>query len=412
MLGRVTCFFVSLKDYNRSFWAANVSELFERVAFYGMTPMLVVYLTEARHIPDATAIRISGNFGMVTYGLAALSGFLADLLGYRRAILLAYALLSVGYLATGQATSYGGILAALLLVAVGASLIKPIITGTVQKSCSDAQRAVGFSVYYTLVNVGGSIGPNLSAAVRGRFGVESVFVSSAAAAAVALLLVLLVYREPAGPEAGDKRTLGQFGGDFLRVITNPRLMLLFLFVACFWSMFFAFMNVLPLYLRDDLHVSPALLGLIPSLESIAVICLQVIVGYLVRGMAPFRAILLAILVSAAGVAFMGVYPLALFAGLGVMIFALGEMIYSAHFYHYLGNMAPKGQTGMYMGFAFLPIAMGSFISGQIGGPIASYFRVTLQAPQMMWFGFAAVGLAAGIGLAVLTRTSTPSDRVA
>ncbi len=55
-----------------------------------------------------------------------------------------------------------------------------------------------------------------------------------------------------------------------------------------------------------------------------------------------------------------------------------------------------------MGFAFLPIALGYFLAGLIGGPAYAFFRDTLHRPQMMWFAFAAVGLLSAIGLALLT----------
>lgn len=397
------------RGYERSFWAANLSELFERIAFYGMAPMLVVYLTEVRGFSAETAISIGGNFGGVTYGLAALSGFVADWLGYRRALMLAYVSLASGYFLVGRMSTYPAIVGSLLLVAVGASLVKPIITGTVQKTCSEERRAVGFSIYYMLVNVGGFVGPNIATWVRGAAGAQTVFYVSTAACCFALLGVFFAYREPAAAAGEQRRSIGQFFADFAAVLGNGKLVLLFLLVAGWWSMFFQFMNVLPLYLRDDLHVAPRLM-FIPGLGAAAVMCFQVVVGYLVRHLEPFRAVLLALVVSSAGVAIMGIHASVVLAALGVIGFAIGEMIYSAHFYHYLGNIAPAGQTGMYMGFAFLPIALGSFLSGQIGGPVSSYFRESLHAPEMMWFAFASVGLVSAFGLwllTALTRRSAP-----
>jgi dipeptide/tripeptide permease len=139
-------FLKSLKDYNRPFWVANGSELFERLAFYGTSSMLVTFLTETRGFEKGEAMRLGGLFGMLVYGLPVLSGFLADLLGYRRALLLAYALLGTGYLLLANVTGYWPLAGSLLVIAAGASLVKPTITGTVQKTCGEANRAVGFSI--------------------------------------------------------------------------------------------------------------------------------------------------------------------------------------------------------------------------------------------------------------------------
>ena len=402
---RVLGFLRSLTTYSRPFWVANLSELLERVAFYGMTPILVIYLTGSRGFENTSAIRLSGNFGLVVYGLAAMSGFLADLMGYRRAMMLAYGSLAGGYFLAGRTESYGGIVGSLILVAFGASLIKPSITGTVQKTCLDAQRSVGFSIYYTLVNVGGFLGPNLSGAVSRHLGVESVFGVSAGVVLLALVLVWALFREPPHDPDRERKSFAGFLRDARRVLAHRRLVLLFVFLTGFWSMFFQFYGPLPLYLTQDLGLSTTSVGLIISLDPFAIICFQVVVGYLIRKMVPFRAILLGVLVSSIGLALIGVYPSAVMAGIGVLVFSVGEMIYSAHFYHYMGNIAPPGQVGMYMGFAFLPIALGSFLSGQIGGPIAAYCRDVLHRPQAMWFAFAAVGLAAAAGLALLTFLS-------
>jgi len=133
----------------------------------------------------------------------------------------------------------------------------------------------------------------------------------------------------------------------------------------------------------------------------------VIVGYLTRNVATGRAIFAAACVSSAGIALIGLHRSVLLAAAGVLVFAVGEMIYSAHFYHYLGDIAPPGQVGLYMGFAFLPIALGSFLAGQIGGPVSFYFRDALHWPEGMWFAFAAVGFVSAAGLAVLTYLFNP-----
>lgn len=403
MFQGIAKFFRSLREYHASFWTANLSELFERVAFYGMTTILVLFLTKSRGFSSSTAIYIGGYFGLFTYGLAAFSGFIADLLGYRRAMLSAYALLAAGYFLVVTVQGTVPILGSLFLIALGASLIKPSITGTVQKVCTEPQRALGFSIYYTLVNVGGAIGPNLSGQVRDRMGVESVFYCSAGAATLAFLLILFAFREPvaaAGAEA--RKNLGAFLRDFGRVLINWRLMTLILLVAGFWSMFFQFYGPLPLYLTDDLHASTRDLGLVISLDALAIVCLQVVVGYFVRNLAAGRAIFIAALVAAAGIAFIGVAPSIWIVGIGILIFAVGEMIYSAHFYRYLGSIAPPDQIGMYMGFAFLPIALGYWLAAQIGAPAYDFFKNTLHQPQLMWFVFAAVGVVSAFGLLLMT----------
>lgn len=400
---RLLRFFRSLKDFDRSFWSANVSELFERIAFYGMTTFLVLYLSQSKGLSETMSGIVGGYFGLLTYGLAALSGFLADMLGYRRAMLLAYSLLAGGYFLTGQVSGTAPILGSLLLIAFGASLIKPSITGTVQKTCTEAQRPLGFSIYYMLVNIGGFIGPNLAGQIRDRAGASAALSASAASAGVALLLVLLLFREPAAANGVDRKRFGAFLRDFGRVLSNVRFLLLILLVGGFWSMFYQFYVALPLYATNDLKITSGVLGFVVSLDAAAIVCLQVIVGYLARNLPAARAVLIAAVVASAGVAVIGLHPSVASIVVGILIFSVGEMIYSAHFYRYLGSIAPPDQIGMYMGFAFLPIALGYFLAGLIGGPIYLFCKQTLGAPQLMWFAFAGVGLASAVGMGLLAR---------
>ncbi len=393
-----------MKEFNRSFWSANVSELFERVAFYGMTAMLVLYLHDVRGISESAAIGLNGNFGLVVYSLPVLSGVIADWLGYRKAFLLAYICLGAGYLLVGQFTTYWSIAGALLLVAFGASIVKPAVTGTVQKTCLSAQAAVGFSIYYMLVNVGGFLGPNVSGFVSNTLGlgVERIFYASALAIVIAILLIVFLFREPTEEKGEDEEgiTFSIFLRNFFTVIKNGQMMFLFLWVTLYWSIFFQFFGAFPLYLTNDLGITEQGAAFIISLDAAAIVCLQVLVGYLVRNMITIRAILIGFLISSIGVMSMAIYPAVWAAAIGILIWAIGEMFYAAHFYKYMGDMAPKDQVGMYMGFAFLPVALGSFLSGVIGGPVSSFARETLGAPQLMWLIFGGIGIVSVIGLTV------------
>jgi len=387
-----------VRGFSRPFWAANVSELFERIAFYGMAPVLVPYLTQVRGFDETSAIRIGGNLGFVVYGLTILSGMLADWLGYRRAMILAYFLLAAGYAGVRVAPGFPAVVAALALVAFGASIIKPAITGTVQRTCSEDRRPVGFSIYYTLVNVGGFLGPNVSGFVAANAGLALVFPSCAIAIALALGLVLLLYREDAGAAARPKQSLGGLLRDFAGILATPRLMTLFILVAGFWSLFFQFYGAFTTYLTQDLGVSQQRANFIISIDAALIVACQVVAGYLTRHWSTARAVWIAAFIGTAGYGVIGLHASPAVAAAGVVVFSIGEMIYSAHFYKYLGSLAPAGQEAMYLGFAFFPIALGSLLAGWIGGPIAAWARVTLHAPERMFWGFGAVGLAAAAGL--------------
>ncbi len=59
----------------------------------------------------------------------------------------------------------------------------------------------------------------------------------------------------------------------------------------------------------------------------------------------------------------------LYASLGIIIFAFGEMSSSPKFTEYVGKIAPPGKEALYMGTSFLPVAAGNYFAGLISGPV-------------------------------------------
>jgi len=125
-----------LRRYSPTFWTANVMELFERAAYYGMNSILAGYLTLAvaeggLGFSTQSVGFLQGIVYAFTYVFPILGGALADRYGYRRMLLVAFSLLAAGYFAAGQASAYGVVFVSLLVMATGSGLFKPIITGTI-----------------------------------------------------------------------------------------------------------------------------------------------------------------------------------------------------------------------------------------------------------------------------------------
>jgi len=91
----------------------------------------------------------------------------------------------------------------------------------------------------------------------------------------------------------------------------------------------------------------------------------------------------------------------------LICFALGEVTLSPRFYDYCSRLAPKGQEGLFMGYAFLPVAIGYFIAGRLGGWLVHYFGEVLHRPQSMWFVVAGVGAVTTVAMIVYDRVVKP-----
>jgi len=141
-----------------------------------------------------------------------------------------------------------------------------------------------------------------------------------------------------------------------------------------------------------------------------VICFQILVSYLTRRIPTFPAMTLGLLISSLAWLILAVHPTTFGLVASLVFLALGEMTQSARYYEYISRLAPPGRQGLYMGYAFLPIAIGYFIAGPLGGYLLHYFGDVLHRPQQMWWVVAAVGIIGAILMLIYDKVFKPGNQ--
>ena len=184
--------------FPRTFWTGNGAELCERAAYYGTFIALRTYLIRVVGLDDVEAGVVAGMFGGWIYLVPFFTGAAADRMGFRKALILAFSLLTVGYGMLGVFSTLPPVLVGLALIVLGGAFVKPVITGTVAKSSDDTNRARAFSIFYMVVNIGSFTGKTIVAPMRIEMGVDTVPFFSAGACLLALFLVILIYKPPKG----------------------------------------------------------------------------------------------------------------------------------------------------------------------------------------------------------------------
>lgn len=89
------------KGFSKAFWVSNTVELFERMAYYAVFIVLTIYLSNILGFNDFEASMISGLFSGGLYLLPIFTGAYADKIGFRKSMIIAFSLLSAGYLGLG-----------------------------------------------------------------------------------------------------------------------------------------------------------------------------------------------------------------------------------------------------------------------------------------------------------------------
>src|SRR5258708_753893 len=173
--------------FARPFWVANTSEIFERLSYYGAFASLALYLQEKLNFSTEQTGTLTGIFGGMVWFLAIFGGAAADRLGFRRALSMAYLILAVAYFLIGSIAApwlapvrnalplslFVGFI--LVLPALGIALVKPSVVGTTARESKENVLSRGYSIYYTMVNIGGAAGPLFASWAHRHLGVENVY---------------------------------------------------------------------------------------------------------------------------------------------------------------------------------------------------------------------------------------------
>jgi POT family proton-dependent oligopeptide transporter len=404
--------------FERPFWVANISELFERLSYYAAFASLARYLHETLSFPAAQASSLTGLFGGLVWFLAAFGGTLADRLGFRRSLSLAYFILSGSYFLLGSLGSswLSPIRAAvplwllvgfvLMLPALGIALVKPCVVGSTARASKENVRSIGYSIYYTLVNIGGAAGPYVASWVHQHMRVESVFRVAALSVFLMFFAVLLLFKEPRRSNETQTASTGAAWRNFLMVLGNPQFMIFLLIFSGYWIVYWQEFIILPIYVHDYVNSSTDT-ELMLVTGPLTVIALQLLISFLMKKVAAFRAITLGTLVSALAWVILVVHPTPAMAVVTLFVVSLGEIIQSPRYYEYISRLAPAGQQGTYMGFAFLPIGIGSLIAGPLGGLLLHHFGEVQHQPQRIWWVVTGIGVLTALLLYLYDRIVKP-----
>jgi MFS family permease len=348
-----------------------------------------------------------------------LAGTVVDRYGFKRSLLACFSIFTLGYFLIGLAGLPAGqgivqavgprnwMLMALVVTAIGGSLIKPSIVGTVARTTTPETASLGYSIYYTLVNFGGAVGPMLAMLVRQNVGISYVLVMSSLTSLALVLGTLIFYKEPPRPaDAPPPTSMAKVVRDMLTVFRNVRFMAFLAIFSGFWAMFWHVFYALPFYVRDYLKFER--FEIIETVDAWTIIIVTVPITALAKKLKPLTAMVLGFVLATACWFIMAGVPTLTFTIAAIVVFALGEGLQSPRYYEYVASLAPKEQVGTYMGFAFLPIALGTFIAGWSSGfLVKTYVAGGNPAAPQMWLWVGSYGVVSTLLMIVYDRFIAP-----
>lgn len=403
--------------FSRAFWVANTVELFERAAYYGVFIVITLYLSRILGFNDIQAASIAGIFSACLYFLPTFAGALADKIGFRNSMLLAFSLLTLGYLGlavyptwlqSAGLVSYSatttftgllesnlqyGIIPIMALIVCGGAFIKSVITGTVAKETTAETRAKGFSIFYAMVNIGAFSGKTIVKPLREALGNEGLITLNYFSASMTLLALIGVwFFYKSAQHSGEGKTFGQIWNALLKVCSNGRLITLIIIISGFWMVQHQLYATMPKYVLR-LAGEGASPSWYANVNPLVVILAVNFVTQMMRRYTALTSMTIGMFimpVSALCMAYgnmlegsttiLGMHPVAFMMVVGIVFQGLAETFISPRFLEYFSLQAPKGEEGLYLGFSHLH----SFLSSILGFGLSG-FLLSKYCPEPMLF---------------------------
>ena len=383
------------KKYPRIFWLSNLIELFERYAWYGFYMGFGLFLvgskeTGAMGFSPVEKGTIMGTGSMLLYFLPILTGAIADKIGYKKVLLLAFLIYASGFYMIQHFSSFEMVFISFIWICVGGAFFKPIISAMISKTTNPETASIGFGIFYMMVNIGGFIGPFVAGIVLGK-GWNFVFMLSIAAIAINFLVTLLFFKEPEQEKKATPllQSITQPFKNIFVTLINWRYTMFLVIMSIFWAAFNQLYYTFPNFVEDWVNTASLFQGIhsifpsfanligtsagtisavtLSSMDAFFIIAFQIAVSAFVMRFKPLNAMMGGIFVLSIGLFLMFGVQSGWIVLFGLLIFGLGEMGSSPKFTEYVGSIAPADKKALYMGSAYLAVALGHQIAGFLSG---------------------------------------------
>lgn len=394
-------FLEQVKSFSRHFWTANLMEMFERLAFFGVRAVVGLYIVDAAsrgglELEHTTRGFIFFIWALIQTLLPMFTGGFSDRYGYKKSLYIAFTINIAGYSLMGIADGFGLFLTGVIMVATGTAIFKPPLHGTLAHSVDEKNSSLGWGFFYQLVNIGGFLGPFVAGQMR-IIDWEYVFFASAFFTAINFLPTIFLLKDFSEETRREKREAGQleekgpfatFADSMLTLVRDTKFMIFLLIFSGFWLMFMQLFDTFPIYIQEwvdsrgllhfiqhGLHlgfINADEFGNVPpeymvNIDAGTIVLLMPLIGYLTGKGKPIVMMVLGMLVSTLALVFTGINSTGGLVIFGIFLFAIGEMMCSPKFSEYIGLMAPPEKKALYMGYSNIPFAIGWSLAGLMSG---------------------------------------------
>lgn len=441
--------FSALRHVPRAFWFVIAAFVIDSAAYFGVLTLMTTYLSGDLGWSDGAAGITVSVFTMMVTLLMLGAGSYAEGFGLRRAILFALVITLVGRIlySLGPSSTPGMLLVALVLsslfmVALGEAILQPVCYSGIKQYTDARTHSMGYGLIYALMNLGivgiGTLSSELRPAVQkvkdGEVldanpvvqtfanatgsGVQAVnwacvLVTGATLIGFAVLMTRKVESAKLRPDpassgsAAPSAPLAQrlktyfAGGPF----SNPRFIFFIFMLLPVRTLFAHQWLTMPQYILRayDKGVSDHMEKLVNWINPAIIFFGVPIATALTRKVDVYTMMVVGSLVSAIPTFLLCAGPNLSLLITYLVVFSIGEALWSARFLEYASELAPPGRIAQYMGLANIPWLLAKGTTGFYSGFMLATYCPEGAAPAemrtgVMWGIYGCIAMLSPLGL--------------
>ena len=377
-------------------WVLYLNAFLMSTAFFMLIPLVSVHYTRDLGF-TATAVGLALAIRMLTQqGLAIFGGALADRRGYKAPLVAGLLLRSVGFGAFAFADTFGTLVVAAVITALGGVLFDATGKAALVSLAPADDRARSFSIYNLASNVGLTLGPLVGV------GLISLDFRLLSAASAAIFFIAGIQSWALLPKMPPVATGNSLASGLSMVWHDRRFVAFTAIMSGYYFVSIQLFITLPLHVERVFGDSGAV-GVLYAANSFLALVLQYpLVAWMGKRFSPVAALAIGVGLLAAGMALVPLAPW-LSVLLGCMgLYATGRAIVEPTLQSYVSEVAPAGRAGSYFGFSALSMAIGGSTSNLAAGALYD-LSVELGQPALPWLVIASVGVLVSLLLVGFSR---------
>lgn len=426
----------TLLGASRGYRMVNVANFGDGIAYFGFLTLMTLFMQHNVGLSSEWAgLSIGWYTGGVTIFMALGGGAVSDRLGVRRALTFCIVLLLIGRVlyvvspglggfATGASFAWG----ALLVMAAGEGIIQPALYSGIKEYTDRRTATLGYAFLYSIMNLGIAAGAWLSPLIREAWAtrVEGVDIETTPTAGIAgafwffigvtalMLLINIMFFtrrvEQRDRTVTDDAVMRQGRFSWRDYLSNlPILDVRFLFFI------FILLPVRTLFAHQYLTMPDYVTRAFPpgvgarwewinGLNPLVIVIFVPLIAALTLKRRVVDMMIVGTALSAVTTFLLVGEPNINMLVTYIIVFSLGEAVWSSRFLEYVADIAPVNRVGIYMGIATIPWFLAKTITSLYSGTMLDIFLPIdgPQRPGTMWLIYGILALISPLGL-ILAR---------